>query len=71
MVLSISFIVSINKNTNSMTPMVWQTNCSKLTQNGSFILNVEDAGTKINPLIYSNSATSITQIGFDIELLMT
>ena len=63
--------VSINRNTNSITPMVWQTNCSKLTQNGSFILNVEDAGTKINPLIYSNSATSITQIGFDIELLMT
>ena len=63
--------VSINRNTNSITPMVWQTNCSKLNQNGSFILNVEDAGTKINPLIYSNSATSITQIGFDIELLMT
>ena len=63
--------VSINKNTNSMTPMVWQTNCSKLTQNGSFILYVEDAGATINPLVYSNSATSISQIGFDVELLMT
>lgn len=63
--------VSINKNTNSMTPMVWQTNCSKLTQNGSFILDVEDAGATINPLVYSNSATSISQIGFDVELLMT
>lgn len=63
--------VSINKNTNSMTPMVWQTNCWKLTQNGSFILDVTDAGATINPLVYSNSATSISQIGFDVELLMT
>lgn len=63
--------VSVNRGTSSMTPMVWQTNCGKLTQNGSFILNVESAGAKINPLVYSNSATSISQIGFDIELLMT